>query len=84
MAAAAESRHRRGGADPDLACARIGEESDVVDTLTQLVDHDRTSPYERLAVHRGGHALRRTVKQRDAQCLLQLGDSVGDGGLSHG
>ena len=67
--------------DAQLSGRRIGQEFDVSDALFQLIERGQAAREQRAAVARRLDTPRTTIEKPDANCVLEVGDHVGDGGL---
>src|SRR5215510_4664762 len=66
-----------------LSRRRIGKRCDVLNSLPQFVEHCDAALDQRTTIWRGLNALAAAVEQAHAQCVLQIGDRLRDGGLRH-
>src|ERR1700733_3237214 len=69
--------------DPHLSDRRIGQELDVPDALSELVER-RVSPRKQCAaIDRRLDTARTTIEKAYAERMLELGDHLGTGRLAH-
>ena len=70
------ARERGGTGDAYFARRRIGKELDVLDALPQFVECRKTATDEGAPVSRRFDSLRAAVEQRNANCMLKLGNRL--------
>src|SRR5262249_2599678 len=67
-----------------LATVGVGQGLDLLYALAQLIENSHPAFEQSLAITRKFDTLRAAVKQPHAQTLLQIGDRLGDNGMSYG
>src|SRR5215467_870756 len=69
-------RDRFRTSDPQLACKRIGDEFNVLDSLVELVESSSASHQQRFAVAGRNDAFRASIKKSYAERMLQRGNDL--------
>ena len=70
------SQNKFSRADPQFPDGRVGQEFDVPNALSQLIEGREAAPKQRVPVHSGLDTPRASVKKFHADCVFEIGNNL--------